>query len=265
MTTAGKHMDTIKEKLFGLLSFQKLRGHNLLPRFPILRPFYRIYRGLYRGLKPEFVMIYGKKVYIGDDLIELARQKEQYESETTEVFKKMIKPGDTVIDIGANIGYYTVLASTLVGPTGKILAFEPSKQYFVLLEKTLKENNIKNVQAFQKAVGRKKSRGKMISDVLVSGDDVDVVSLDEFIHEPIQFIKMDIEGHEMEALNGMLKTIRKNPNLVLITEFNEYTLRAAGVSPDKFIALIKALGFTTTILGDKNKPYVKNLLCVIQH
>jgi FkbM family methyltransferase len=78
-----------------------------------------------------------------------------WEPEMTEEFRRRVKPGMTLADIGANVGYYTILASRLVGPTGKVLAFEPDEDNLAYLRKNLAENGCGNVQVYPFAVGAK--------------------------------------------------------------------------------------------------------------
>lgn len=76
--------------------------------------------------------------------------KPHHEEFETEIFKKEIKKGDTVLDLGAHIGYYTLLAAKLVGEKGKVFAFEPEPTNFALLKKNIKINNHQNVIPVQK-------------------------------------------------------------------------------------------------------------------
>ena len=254
-------MATVKEKLFGLLSLRSLRGHNLLGRFPILKPAYSIYQNIYQATRPETVRVYGKNLYVGKDTIELARQGEHYEQETTEAFKANIKAGDIVVDIGANVGYFTVLASTLVGPSGKVFAFEPMREYYDLLARTVRENGLTNVTTFNTAVGARKGTVTVEHDVIKEGSGVELGPIDELVSGKVDFIKMDIEGYEPMALEGMRRTIERNPRVILVTEFNEPALAEMGTDPQAFLASLRSLGFTMEILGDPQKTGVKNLLC----
>lgn len=70
----------------------------------------------------------------------------------THMFTEHIQPGNTVIDIGANIGYYTILAAQIVGETGKVYAFEPEPKNLTLLKKNVEHNNLTNVVLANKAV-----------------------------------------------------------------------------------------------------------------
>ena len=79
-----------------------------------------------------------------------------FEPFETELFRQTIKEGMMVIDVGANIGYYTVIAARLAGNTGRVLAFEPAPQNFAVLQKTIAANRFQNVDAHMLAVANKK-------------------------------------------------------------------------------------------------------------
>jgi len=148
-----------------------------------------------------------------------------YEPETTEIMKQNVNPGMTVVDIGANIGYYTVLLSRLVGPTGMVYAFEPDPESYEYLKKNIVMNNCMNVILENKAVADKS--GELVfhhykSKIAGDGRTFDTLipdyidSLgDETIHVPsvsmkdyfqfmhLDFVKCDVEGAEPLVFKGM--------------------------------------------------------------
>jgi len=142
-----------------------------------------------------------------------------YEKHETELFSGVVKEGMTVVDLGANIGYYTLLAAKLVGEKGKVFAFEPEPHNFALLVKNIKANGYDNVVPVQKAVSNRSGTTRLflhqedagrhkIYDSHDSRDsiEVDVITLDSLGEDnqyPIDLIKMDIEGAEMAALVGV--------------------------------------------------------------
>ncbi len=146
-----------------------------------------------------------------------------YEELPTKAFKKIVKTGDVVIDVGANIGYYSVLASECVGNTGKVISFEPvSKIYKRLLFNTLGHNNITTVNsACGKENGLAKisvyndsvSAGSSISvpdnSATVNLEEIEVLSLDDYVKERrIDVVKIDVEGYETNVLRGMEAILR---------------------------------------------------------
>ncbi len=109
-------------------------------------PFVRsIHKKLISSLAPEIIECNDFRMY---HLGSLDQENQDYFN----VLKQNIHTGDTVVDIGANIGYYTLLMSNLVGNGGKVFAFEPEPKNFEILQKNLELNQIKNVIVEQKAV-----------------------------------------------------------------------------------------------------------------
>jgi FkbM family methyltransferase len=135
-----------------------------------------------------------------------------------------VKSGMTVLDIGAHGGFYALLLSKLVGPTGQVIAFEPLPANYRVLEENMALNRVTNVQVRREAVGKRS--GEMDFEVpdpedsLVAGQvsaadprgsmRVRVVSLDDFLLERgvhVDFIKMDVEGAEGDILQGARRTL----------------------------------------------------------
>jgi FkbM family methyltransferase len=191
-----------------------------------------------------------------------------YEPGTTKLFELMLRPGMTVVDVGAHVGYYTLLAARLVGDQGRVYAFEPHPDTFKVLCQNVKINRLSNVVAIPKAVddtiGRKRlflahgSSGlhSLYARGLVSPYSiwVDTTTLDAFFAEegwpPIDLIKMDIEGGEPAALRGMAQLLTRCPTLKLIVEYSPERLKAAGVQPEAFLRQLNTLGFRLFVVMD---------------
>jgi len=157
-----------------------------------------------------------------------------------------IKPGMRVLNIGANAGLYTIIASKLVGPAGMVHAFEPSSQNFALLKKNIELNGCANVIANNLALSNLRGRLSLNCDPRHPGLDghfhvrplteipvdavapIEIVScttLDEYWRDasggeigPIDFIIIDVEGAELSVFQGALQTIAASPNLAMIME-----------------------------------------------
>jgi FkbM family methyltransferase len=175
--------------------------------------------------------------------------KGNYGGHEAQLFLRQLKPGDIVLDVGAHVGYYTLLASRIVHTTGKVVAFEPSRMNLKYLRQHIRTNGLQNVQLFDSAVGRKEgwlsfecSHGTgtgRLDFQSSSGERVRVCGLDELYRRGMipapTFIKMDIEGAEVEALPGAAELIWKcRPTILLSThgaevrEFCEKFLRDLG-------------------------------------
>lgn len=234
-----------------------------------IKPIRTVYNRLFHFLKPKSVMVQGHRMWLDDqDTLELATQ-EIYEPFETALFKKEIKTGQTVLDIGANIGYYTLIAVKLVGPRGKVYAFEPDPDNFFLLKKNVESNGYANVILVNQAVSDKTKTAKLFLNKTNKGDhrlydsrdkrpsiSVQTVKLDDFfkkLDKKINFIKMDIQGSEAGALEGLKLLIRKNPSVKLITEFWPYGINRAGHSPLGYLRTLKKIGFKLWEISEKEK------------
>lgn len=174
-----------------------------------------------------------------------------HEKLTTEMFKKVVKQGDVVLDLGANIGYYALLAARLVGEKGIVYAFEPEPTNYSLLLKNIELNEYHNIVPVQKAVSNITGMVRLFLDEKDAGAhtiyqpeanresvEIQSVALDKFFEDkkhPIDVIKMDIEGAEMSALSGMKRIIRENENLKMFVEFYLPGIERTDDSPQEFI------------------------------
>ncbi len=144
----------------------------------------------------------------------------------------ILKKGDIVLEIGANIGYYVLVESELVGRTGQVSAVEPVASNFMLLENNVRLNNLSNVSTYQYAFGDRNKVGEIfVSDKsnlcamhkeAVGGEvlgvqNVSVLTVDEFIKDkPLpSFVRMDVEGYEYEIFKGMPKTLKSCVKLLV--------------------------------------------------
>jgi FkbM family methyltransferase len=191
-----------------------------------------------------------------------------YEEFETKTLETIIKKDDTVIDIGSNIGYYTLKFSKWVGETGNVYAFEPEPSNFDLLQKNISINNCQNVTLVQKAVSDKNDSVKMhLIDEHPAGHrianendentiSVEQITLDDYFsqkHETIDFIKMDVEGSEPGVIKGMQHLLQKSQNLKIMIEFAPHLIANYGITPKEFLDLIKSCGFKIYFLDKKKK------------
>jgi FkbM family methyltransferase len=148
-----------------------------------------------------------------------------HEPVATQLMLEMIREGMVTVDIGANIGYYALQIALRVGTQGRVIAFEPAPNSYGLLVQNIHQNGLTNVQAYPYAIGSTRKEmdfflyeqsnwnsfvkhGEPIGRVKVL-----VVPLDEILPSLINrvdLIRMDIEGHELEAIQGMKNTLRRH-------------------------------------------------------
>src|SRR5207249_4760314 len=133
-----------------------------------------------------------------------------FERPLVKEFTRVVRQGMTVVDIGANVGFYTLVASRLVGAAGQVVAFEPDPRLHGYLTRNLQDNNCTNVIARQAAVTDHAGTARFTSDPggtggrvsEEAGDAVEAVALDD-LDLDVDVVKMDIEGGEVRALAGM--------------------------------------------------------------
>ena len=230
----------MKDKAFETLAWatRKLRGSGL-KKVPGVST---IYDYLYKSLEPEgsirLIDVGPFEMYLDTrdvgGITPNLMSKKGYHPFMTSLLPGIIKPGMTCIDIGANVGYFTIILSKLVRPLGIVYAFEPEpKNFRVLLENTSILNLVSPYSCIpeQIAVGDKKGELKLYTTGYNFGGhsahmesnesiDVEVTTLDKYLFggQKVDFIKIDVEGYEPEVIEGMSSIIDKNPNLVIILE-----------------------------------------------
>lgn len=223
---------------------------------------------------------------------------DRYELDTTRLFELLLKPGDVMLDIGAHVGYYTLLAAKLVGASGKVYAFEPEPENYATLLRNIELNKLDNVVAVRKAISNRNTPCQFFLSQLDNGNhslvhlglpekgtiSVETTTLDQFLEEVgwprIDIIKMDIEGSELAALEGMEKFFARAQQIRLVIEFCPWILKTLKVEPIHFLDYLAAAGFkihvinrngtvpveqvNVQVLIDRllNKDGYTNLLCI---
>ena len=190
---------------------------------------------------------------------------DDWEPYTEELFQNAIKPGSTVLDLGAHHGYFSLLAARHVGKKGKVYAFEPAPENFQVMKKNIELSHLTNVVVVNKAVSDKRDtvqfflckpnevQGSLYSTFRPGESTITVesIALDEYLEgKPVDVFKMDIEGGEPSALRGMVETLSRSKDIVLFVEFNHHLLDRAGVSPEDFLAQLDAAGFDCQIINE---------------
>jgi FkbM family methyltransferase len=210
-----------------------------------------------------------------------------YEPEETALIKQLLKPDWTCLDIGAHIGYFTLL---MTKRCKGVHAFEADYENCELLRKNLELNKVENFFIWNSAAGESNGRVKLYHCDTNSGmhrvypsrwckewvKDVSMLQLDLYI-EDVQFIKMDIEGSELGALKGM-KNLLTNSKPTILMEYCPKYIREYGADPREVYYFLKDLGYSIRLLPDKDtsmsflellaqtdsEPTGRNILCVKQ-
>jgi len=214
---------------------------------------FALFNRLYHGCFPLYRVLYFLYKHLSDrDKIGL--------------ITRHAKPGMFALDIGANIGFYTILLSRSVGKNGTVYAFEPEENNFNHLKRlTIKLTNLKLVKA---ACGEKsgmsylhKSEDLNVDHHLYENTEVRekvgvrMVSVDEYLKNErggIGFVKIDVQGYDCFVLKGMKETLGRSDNAIIIGELWPYGLRQAGSSAEEYLSELSRLGFIVEILSKDN-------------
>jgi FkbM family methyltransferase len=181
------------------------------------------------------------------------------------LLKKHIHKKDVVLDIGANIGFYAVILSDIVGPQGMVHCFEPDIQNYKHLKKNTGKHS--NIIINNKAVGSKTEKIKIYTSKNLNVDhrtykpevydkeiEIDAININDYLNQnpKVDFIKMDIQGFEMQAIKGMQTILEKNENIKLISEFWPYGLKKAGSSVTEYFNFLINNGFNCYLIEKKS-------------
>ena len=197
---------------------------------------------LYKNVFPVYNIIYPI----------FKRKQDQHE---IALLKQYIKKGDVVLDIGANIGFYTKILSDLVGETGKVYAFEPDETNFSHLKKNA--GHLNNVEFINKAVSDKTGVITLYQSDLLNVDhktyetkdytsktEIESVAMDDMIpNHKVDFIKIDIQGFEYFAFQGMQQIFKTNEDLKIIAELYPYGLSNSGIQVEQFVSFLRSCDF----------------------
>ena len=196
------------------------------------------------------------------------RYKRKNDKNEIRVLKDAIHRGDTVLDIGANTGFYALLFSNLAGDQGHVICFEPDRKNYLRLAKNKFPRN--NISMYNMAVSDKNEIIKIYRSKLLNVDhrtypvnnaesvsEIEAVALDEFLEKKLvmtaDVIKIDIQGYEMTAFKGMTRILRQSRNLKILSEVWPHGLRKAGSSSIEYYRFFKERDFTIYSIGDNGE------------
>jgi FkbM family methyltransferase len=180
---------------------------------------------------------------------------------TCRVLRKLLAPGMTAVDIGANVGALTLACARAVGPSGKVYAFEPEPAFASLLDQTFDLNGISWIKVERKAISHCNGRANFhVSPIGGHSSlyelppeertrqmeiEVDTSRLDDILPRDaaVDLVKMDVEGAELDVLAGMPETIKNNPELAIIAEFGPSHLANQKITPEQWTDRFLSHGF----------------------
>ncbi|HLJ16166.1 MAG TPA: FkbM family methyltransferase [Bryobacteraceae bacterium] len=193
-----------------------------------------------------------------------------YEKAETAFFCSVCQPGMIFLDIGANVGYYTALASGRIGKQGKIIALEPDRENFQYLKRTVAANGAEHAVCIRKAAADRNGSTRLYisannrgdhrlyaNDLSGSSYEVEISTIDEILKEQgldsVDLVKIDVQGYEGHVLRGMRETIRRSNRLILLTEFWPFGLRSAGTAPEDVLTELTESGMRLYELTGKGR------------
>jgi FkbM family methyltransferase len=189
-----------------------------------------------------------------------------YEPQISQVMSSLLQAGSTVVDVGANWGYFTLMAAQLAGPSGRVLALEPDPRLFDLLQRNLSLNGSTQAEALPWAAGADRATRTLegyadgaanrgVSRIRADGPGsggttfaVTTVPLDVLLDErgvgTVDLIKIDVEGFEVDVLDGMAAGLARQRYRRLVIELHPGLLAERGSTPDDCCKRLRASGYT---------------------
>ena len=203
-------------------------------------------------------------VDLSDHVIGLNIVRDRYEQDEVRYVKAVLRAGDTAIDAGAHIGFFTMQMAAMVGAAGHVYAFEPFDPNAELLEQSIVENRFSDRVVFRRAAVGSASGTATLTfpiETLNSGGayllrdgtlplpgnlrkNVPLVALDDVaLRRPVRLIKMDVEGAEPQVIRGAARLLREDRPIILSELHPTQLERASGVGADEFLAELRGMGY----------------------
>ena len=188
------------------------------------------------------------------------------EQGTLKVVEKFLKAGGTFVDVGANVGLYSLLAARVVGAGGKVIAIEPAPAATQALKATVHANGLSNIVSVKElAAGAEKGLGTLFiaqnsgHSTLLPSDGANgtvvapIAPLDDLLDGQVpDMVKIDVEGWEPNVIEGMKGLLRANPNLIVIMDFEPAHIRSTGLSAAAWVERMFAAGLQIFEIDERN-------------
>ena len=223
----------------------------------------------------------GFHIFIDDNDIAVGRQVAggNYEPDVTSVVRRFLRPGMSVVDIGANIGYFALLAASIVGSEGHVLAVEPNPRNARMLEASRRSNGFGQISICQIAAGREigllvlnttHSNGTTSAasddmNELLNAETVASLPLDSLVTSGrrVDFIKVDVEGAEYNALYGCRRIIEAD-RPIIVTEFSPGMMGSiSNISGTDYLCWLAERGYRLSVIepdGSTNQADVEAVM-----
>ena len=206
-----------------------------------------------------------------------------YELPTIKFIERTLKPGDFVFDVGANVGYLSLTFAQLIGNTGKVYGFEPEKRNFETLQENIKLNGFKNIHPIKLAVSDEnrtiklylsKNENQGIHSTILHTDtlsekyeEIEAVRLDDYVQnqeiDKIDLVKIDVEGAEIDVINGMKNILREKKPILILELVNELQKLKNMTTSDFKKMMHNQFKYSSYIINDKG--YLNNVSMDLEH
>jgi FkbM family methyltransferase len=238
-------------------------------------------RRIFPNLPLLYRLPFGAWYLIGNSNVDRALFSGAFESGEIRFVNKYLRSGMTALDIGAHHGLYTVLASKRVGTAGKVIAFEPSPRERKQLLRNIRLNRCLNVRVEPYALGCERSIAELyvvdsaedgcnslrppVVDASTHRISVEVVTLDQVLSRngirTVDFLKLDVEGAELETLQGAIKLLEVRPRPVLLVEVYDIRTQPWGYLAREIVAFLDRIGYRWFLLLESGsiEPVKSNL------
>ncbi len=238
---------TLRRGLLGSEEFVRKKMASDLPRVWVAAPVMRGERLMWLDL--------------GDQFVSLGCLLDDYEPVETRFVRTTLQPGDVFVDVGANVGWFTLLASTIVGTQGRIYAFEPRPETGLYLEKTIKLNGITDqVTLYRYGLSDKDGEGILVwlegtenpggSHLAdqpppqgMESQSIRLGMLDNLKFQRVDFMKVDVEGAELRVFRGARATLERCRPVILSELSPEMLERGSAATTDEFFAFFEEIGY----------------------
>jgi FkbM family methyltransferase len=213
--------------------------------------------------------VQGSKMYLNPDDVGISKELAIYkvhEPLSTRVLRQIVTEGMVVVDIGANIGYYVLIESKGVGSSGRVIAIEPVEANYTLLQRNIRLNSCENVTPVNVAIGDHTgiakiylSRKSNCHSIVQKGSadessDVRIMTLDGLVEQQglktVDLLRMDIEGYEFVAIEGMIETIRAFRPMIFL-EIHPHLKSLNEDAALGFVRRLKGLGYNVQCVIDR--------------
>lgn len=190
-----------------------------------------------------------------------------WEPAETRYLQATLRLGQTFVDVGAHVGYFSVLAAKRVGPSGTVIAVEPEARNLDLLHRNLTRNRCNMARVMPFAAGSTVGWMSLALDEenrgahrLVREGDPDArasarcVRLDDLLPAKVDVVKIDAQGYDHEVIDGLHDTLDANRHAVVLVELSRFELRRRGLDCGAVLARYEALDFTISMLEHSGNP-----------